>query len=288
MRKSFTRSQLYASGIIDAHLRRSLIEGTWQRVGHGLYCEGSAPVTDLERALALLEATEGVASHSLAAWFYELDGVKLSYPFVSVARDGSARRAGIRRHTYMGPEVVSLNGCYVTAIAPTLVDVGAKYGAAVAEQALESALRRRLTTIAELEAYLHGDCRLPGRNILKQVLGVRPLGAPPTESLLETLMVQLLRFNSVPTPTRQVEVFNAANRFVARVDLAYPEFGIFIELDGQHHKGQPVYDASRQTAVVAATGWNPARFTWTEVTETPVTTARRMRELIAQAARHAG
>jgi very-short-patch-repair endonuclease len=47
--------------------------------------------------------------------------------------------------------------------------------------------------------------------------------------------------------------------FVARVDLCKPEIGLFLELDGQHHKDQPVYDARRETAVVAATGMLPGR-----------------------------
>src|SRR2546430_4158695 len=83
------------------------------------------------------------------------------------------------------------------------------------------------------------------------VLVLRPAAAPPTESLLETLMVQLAR--TVPglgPPVRQLEVFDEHGQFVARVDLAWPELGLFIELDGQQHTGQPVYDARRETAVV--------------------------------------
>ena len=63
--------------------------------------------------------------------------------------------------------------------------------------------------------------------------------------LLETLAVQLFRDNGLPTPTRQVTVINRHGTFVARVDLAWPELGVFVELDGQGHAGQPVYDASR-------------------------------------------
>jgi very-short-patch-repair endonuclease len=82
---------------------------------------------------------------------------------------------------------------------------------------------------------------------------------------------------------RQVEVFDRDGVFIARVDLAEPEIGFFIELDGQHHTGQPVYDASRETAVVAATGWLCGRFTWYEVTRTPRTSARRLRGVGEQA-----
>jgi very-short-patch-repair endonuclease len=99
-------------------------------------------------------------------------------------------------------------------------------------------------------------------------------------------MVQLAR--AVPglgEPERQLVIHNEHGEFVARVDLAWPRLGLFVELDGQHHRGQPVYDASRETAVVAATGWLCGRFTWTEVVRHPAHTARRVAQLSHQAHR---
>ena len=71
----------------------------------------------------------------------------------------------------------------------------------------------------------------------------------------------------LPPPVRQYTVYDEHGEFVARVDLCWPELGLFIELDGQHHPGQPVYDARRETAVVAATGWlPPSAKRWTTAT----------------------
>jgi very-short-patch-repair endonuclease len=100
--------------------------------------------------------------------------------------------------------------------------------------------------------------------------------------------VQLIRTApEVPEPERQVIVRDRHGDFVARVDLAWPPLGVFLELDGQHHKGQPLYDAMRQTAVTAATGWLCGRFTWTEVVRYPTSTRRRLVDLADQAARRA-
>ena len=97
-------------------------------------------------------------------------------------------------------------------------------------------------------------------------------------------MVQLARtIPGLAPPTRQVQVFDADGVFIARVDLAWPDLGLFIELDGQQHKDQPVYDARRETAVTAATGWLCGRFTWREVVDLPVTTARRLAALVDSA-----
>ena len=151
----------------------------------------------------------------------------------------------------------------------TLADLAASLSDDVWEQALESALRKRLASIEGVTGN-------------RRVLERRPAGAPPTDSLLETLMVQLIR--TVPglaEPVRQLWI-EAAH---ARLDLAWPQLGLFIELDGQHHKDQPVYDARRATAVVAATGWLCGRFTWTEVVHLPNATARRLAGLADQARR---
>jgi hypothetical protein len=156
------------------------------------------------------------------------------------------------------------------------------------EQAVESALRKRLVTIADLDMSLDrlGRARTPGTRRIRRVLEKRPNGAPPTDSLLETLMIQIIReYTSLPDPTRQYIVGAISDPRARRLDLAYPEQGLFIELDGEFHKGQPVYDARRETEVVAKTGWLPGRFTWTECTRIPELTARRVEEVFAQATR---
>jgi very-short-patch-repair endonuclease len=156
------------------------------------------------------------------------------------------------------------------------------------EQALESALRKRATTVDELIACLPelSRARTPGVKRMRGVLGRRPPGAPPTESLLETLFLQLARrVRNLGEPVRQLVIDDRHGQFVARVDLAWPELGLFIELDGMQHAGQPLYDARRETAVIAATGWLVGRFTWDEVVRNPVATARRLEALVEQARR---
>jgi hypothetical protein len=168
------------------------------------------------------------------------------------------------------------------------MDLAAELSDAVWEQVLESALRKRLTTIAALQAATieMGRARTPGAARIRRVLALRPPGAAPTGSLLETLMIQAARrVAGLPEPVRQLEILDPHGNFVAFVDLAWPDLGLFIELDGQQHLGQPVYDARRETAVVAATGWLVGRFTWREVVELPTTTARRLAALVHQARR---
>lgn len=99
-------------------------------------------------------------------------------------------------------------------------------------------------------------------------------------------MVQLARqVEGLAPPVRQYRLDHPDGRSVIRLDLSWPELGLFLELDGQHHKGQPQYDAARETAVVAVTGWLCGRFTWSDVVYRPQSTKRRLADLVLQARR---
>lgn len=274
------------SGMTRAQLRHGEATGRWVRVGRGLYRFGSDPISQFDRCLALVITTDGIAGGRLAGVFHSYDSVDLGQPAVVLSPGASHKRAGVRRREPFRP-AVEIGGIRTTDGLETLVDLAAELDDLRWEQALESALRKRLVDLAELEELLPelGRRRTPGTARIRRVLALRPEGAAPTGSLLETLFVQLRRAVLGSTePRRQVEVRNAAGETVAFVDFAWPELGLFIELDGEHHLGQPVHDARRETAVVAATGWLVGRFTWTEIKHHPVATARRLEELLRQAA----
>lgn len=194
---------------------------------------------------------------------------------------GPTRRTGPPRE-----RIVVVDGIRCADGLQTLVDVAGELDDDVWEQALESALRKRLVTVSEIEDHLPelSRSRTPGTSRIRRVLERRPDGAPPTASLLETLFIQLAReVPDLPEPVRQCEIFDAHGNLIARVDVCWPDLGLFVELDGQQHQDQPVYDARRETAVVAATGWLPGRFTWREVVTLRRTTGRRLGDLADQA-----
>jgi hypothetical protein len=270
VRRLFTASD---AGLSASALDWGVRRGHWVRVVRGVYAEGASPPSELDRQRAHVLARNSAASGALAGVLHKLDGVVLD--------DRPIRRRNLTNH-------VVVDGVPCTDGLQTMIDLAAVVDDLVWEQALECALRRRLVTIDELEAALPrlGASRTPGTTRIRRVLGLRPAGAPPTESLLETLMVQLARkVRGLGPPTRQLEIFDRHGIFIARLDLSWPALGLFLELDGQQHKGQPVYDARRETAVVAATGWLPGRFTWHEVTRIPRQTIRRLEGLVWQASR---
>jgi hypothetical protein len=276
MRRLFTTEEALARGLTIATLKWGARTGRWRRICKGVYGVGPDEPTNLDRARGrVLVHKDGVASGGLAGVLHGLDSVELDdHP--------------VRRRRLAPERVVMLHGTQCTDGLQTLIDLAATLDDLVWEQALEAALRKRLMTVDALEAALPllGRAHVPGTARVRRVLALRPSGAPPTESLLETLMVQLARTaDKVPDPVRQYRVEDRHAQFVARVDLAWPDLGLFVELDGEKHKGRPLYDAIRETAVVAATGWLCGRFTWTEVVHHPASTRRRLAAVVDQARR---
>jgi hypothetical protein len=273
----FTTAEFLAEGRTEKELRWGEKKGKWTQAAFGFWLEGPEPADAFEIALAQTVSKNGLAMDLIAARQYGLDGIVI--PNDPIAR---------RRRAPVSPEPVLVNGIWCTDGLQTLVDIAPFVDDLVWEQALESALFKELLKIEELidVVPLLTASRTAGSPRIKRVLALRPPGAPPTESLLETLMVQLARETpGVPEPTRQLVVYDDDGVFVARVDLAWPDEGGFGELDGQHHKDQPVYDAVRQTNVATATGWLCGRFSWREVRLNPVPTGRRLAKFIARARR---
>ena len=272
MRRVFTVEE---SGLTRSALRWGERRGKWQRVDRGVYLEGAEPPNQFDRERARVLAAGAVARGTLAGVLRGLDSVTL---------DGRPTR----EHPPPSERIQTIGNIACADGLTTLVDLAALMTAVTWEHALESALRKKLTSVAAIEALLPelSRARTPGTALIRTVLALRPPGAPPTGSLLETLMVQLARdIPGLPPPVRQFVVHDEHGQFVAQVDLCWPQLGLFIELDGQQHLGQPVYDARRETAVVAATGWLVGRFTWYEVVHIPKATTRRLARLVEQARR---
>jgi hypothetical protein len=270
VRRLFTTAEARAGGLTREKVRRAAQAGWIRALGGGVYGAGPDAPSALDLARAAVLRCGGEARGRLAGVLHDLDGVRLG--------------GRPTRRDRLAPErVLPVGGVRCADGLATLVDLAATLDDLVWEQALEAALRKRLTTVVAIEQALPGlgAARVPGVARIRRVLALRPRGAPATGSLLETLFVQLVReVPGVPEPARQVEVRNGHGDFIAFVDFAWPELGVFIELDGQQHQGQPVYDAHRQTAVAVATGWLCGRFTWHEVTVLRVTTARNVAELL--------
>lgn len=212
MRRLFTAAE---SGLTLSALKWGEATGSWRRVQRAVYADGPEPISKLDRERAQVMAGGQPARGGLAAVLLDLDAAEL---------DGKPTR----RNSVRQDHVIVVEGLPCADAWQTLVDLAANVEDDVWEQLLESALRKRLVTVADFDELP----RVPGVRRIRRVL-TRRGDVPPTESLRETLAVQLVRRAGLPDPIRQYRVTRADGVFVARVDLCWPDRGVFVELDGQ-------------------------------------------------------
>ena len=105
--------------------------------------------------------------------------------------------------------------------------------------------------------------------MLRSFLEARTGVAVP-ESPLETRFLRLLRRAGLPKPIAQLEIRDRG-RLIARVDFAYPEARLAIEVDGYRwHAGRArwEHDLRRRNAITAF-GWRVVHVTSTDLDERP-------------------
>lgn len=294
-----TPADARANGITRWGLQRARADGSLRRIGRGVYqVVGDEPDPVLRwlrsaRAVLALAGADAVLARASAAALWRLDGfdscpvpIELNAP----RRSTGERRVRVRRSVPLEPPD-RVDALPVTAVGQTLVELGSTGTESSldaldrVELAVECALHRRLIGITALAELAAAAGARRGSPVLRAVLERRPVGAPPTESYLETRMVQLLRRHGLPEPQRQVEIRDDAG-FVGRVDLLVGP--VVIELHGGQHNGAAVLDADRlRRARLEAAGYRVLGFGYLLVIERPAFVAGIVRDTLTQAAGHA-
>lgn len=208
-----------------------------------------------------------VASHRSAAALWDLAGGRRSLQEITCPRWRRARHNGLVVHeskAFDPVDAMVIEGIPVTTPERTLLDLGAVCHESIVEMALDAAEKRELVTLKSVRATL-GRLGRSGRNgvgTLRRLLEARSPSRQPTESEMETLLLQVLRHNGFPEPITQYEI-RCAGRLVARVDAAYPQWHIAIEYDSyEYHAGRKAHDRdnARRNKITAA-GWLPVTAT---------------------------
>jgi hypothetical protein len=244
--------------------------GRWIRVHEGVFRIAGAPETWHGNLLAACWAggAQAVASFRAAAALWELPG-GLEKLEITCPRWRRTRSEGLIVHESTRldrPDRTLVGHIPCTSIERTVFDMCGLGGPAFTDLLFDSALRRGLTTIEHLVATrdrLAKRGRRGGAQFRQAVDERDPTSALP-ESEPERMLARYLVENGLPKPVHQHVVRDGANRFVARVDLAYPAFGVIIEYESAvYHTGKVALerDSDRRNAltslglsVVTATG----------------------------------
>jgi very-short-patch-repair endonuclease len=193
----------------------------------------------------------------------------------------------LHRSTDLRPSDITIHaGIPVTNPLRTILDLGAVVPPWAVEGALDAALAKRLVSLKGLQVLL--DCvgrkGRRGAGVLRKLLEER-CGLVP-DSVLEGQMHRICRRHGLPLPRFQY-VVRRGERFLAKVDFAYPELKLAIEIDGYGpHSSLEAFqhDRRRQNDLVEE-GWTILRFTWDDLMNHPELVASRLLRLLGTLAR---
>ena len=283
----FSRAQALAAGHSTYTIRQRLRSGRWTRHDYRdvFFVTGVAHCSEQDILAAHLWAgpdTVCCGRTSVGLWgacSLPADLVDLLVP--RNIRPPTASLL-IHRPVSLPPrDITRRAGIPVTVLDRALYELAGLVSLGQLERAVDEALRRRLVWLPALHSRFERYA-VQGRNgttNLRRILSERPLGYQATESTLEDDFVKLLERHNLPRPERQYRIEG-----VGRVDFAYPEARIAIELDGyEYHSDRDSFQKDRTRSNRLLLGeWLLLRYTKRDVTLGERTTADQLHHALSQ------
>lgn len=227
-------------------------------------------------AACLYLGPRAALSYRAAAVLRRLAGFKRAKVEVTVPRNRNRSVSHeIKIHWTRDPipedYITTIDEIRATKPARTLLDLAEVEPVDVIERCLDDALRRRLVSLPFLERWLQDPQRKRHRGapVLQRLIDARAtIGV--TESPLETEVLRILRNAGLPIPMLQY-VVQDGDRFIARLDFAYPDPLVAIEADGfRYHDDRREFDHERARGnEIQAMGWRVLRVTSTHLEQDP-------------------
>jgi len=283
-----TRTQLRKIGFTDERIQALLANGLWLRLQRGVYLLGPGPATWRQQAraawLAAGQRVVGLDASSSLLW-WRVDGPEEGdIELVLVDGVGGPTPSGaFVHHLKRRVKTQMRDGVRVVRIEDALLGFAASSGERKhVEVAVESALLSRRTTERKIWQHIGRNSRrgVRGVALLRSVMEHRPAGKP-AKSILELEVLDLIRRNDLPLPSRNVDVIDA-NGDRREIDLCYVDRKGAIEADSKRWhstESQTAADRKRQSALEAV-GFEFVRVTWSDVFERPEWVIAEVRRLL--------
>lgn len=282
----FLRRDAIAAGYTDRALGRAVRGRVIHRIRQGAYVfveqwtQLDPSEQHLLRAMAVLRTarTKVALSHTTAliqlgapVWDLPLDDVHVTRP------DGRSgrREAGVVQHSgrILPGDVCEIHGIPVTSATRTAIDLTTITDVEHSLPAIEHLLHTNATDKLRLVERARLCDVWPGT--LATDLTIH-LANGRLESVGESRSNHLFWRAGLPRPESQFDILNAMGRVVARVDFAWPEYGVFLEFDGKvkyeklREEGESVLDVvlrekKREEMICRLTGWRCIRIVWADL-----------------------
>ena len=259
-----SRTQALDIGYSSKQIRTRVRTGAWAAIRRGVYVIGGVPPSWEQTLCAVTLAIEECwISHGTGARLWrlrhapELGGIEVLRPY-GKHRGGE----GVIEHRsrIISPADVSRHlRIPVMSIGRTIVECSGRLTPVQTGEMIDDAARRHRRTLEETRAAFARVASGGHRRLvsIRTALALRLPGYDPGESDLELRALRVLVAAGLPMPVQQQRVtLNGERR---RIDLAYPELKIAIELLGwEWHGGRAAFDADharvRTSSSPSATG----------------------------------
>ena len=204
-------------------------------------------------------------SHRAGAGLYELPGGRTDLIELTCKRWLRSRHEGLIVHEsrrFDAADITDVDGIPTMKPERVLFELASRRpNPQYLEAVIQAARRKRLITYAStLDAFSrHARRGVPGIQALRIALDRWDPESRPTESEMETLLVQVLRDRGLPEVTTQFDVCDKRGELVARTDAAIPEWRVTIDYDSkQEHSDefQIARDSHRRNRILGA-GYAP-------------------------------
>jgi very-short-patch-repair endonuclease len=254
-------------------IERRVRRGAWERLYPGAYRIEGSPRGWKQHLKALsLSVREGFAlSHDTAATLLGLRGFDEGPIVISVNRclrlppPVEAHRV----QAWSSRDLNSIQGFRLTNATRTLLDLSAAQPFESLKRAADDALGRRLTTVDRLANAVAGAAGRRGAGALRELVRLYQGGDGPTESELESRVLEVIDAAGLPLPRCQRAV-RAGGR-VRRLDFLFDVRKVVIEADGDaHHASPESFERDRQRSnSLTAQGYLVLHWTWRALHERP-------------------
>ena len=254
--------QALAIGFTPQRIRTRLARAAWAEIRPGIYVVGGVPPS-WEQTLCAVTlpfgdcwVTHGTAAKHLGFRHApQVDGIEALRPYGK-----STRMEGVilRRTRVLVPaDVTRHKRIPVTSVARTIVECSGRLDVKQTGQLIDDAKRNDPLALEHVRACF---ARLAGgghRRLrsAKAALSYRLPGYDPGESDPELMTLRAILRAGLPIPVQQHRVRINGKRY--RIDLAYPELKVAIELQSwQWHGGREAFDDDKaRSSDLVADGW---------------------------------
>jgi hypothetical protein len=272
----------------EQQLRTEQARGAVERIEPEVWALTGVPPTWHRRVMAACLAERGMASHRTAAALWGLDGFRRGVVEVVTPRWSRRPNASVRVHESLDilpRDWAERDGIPCESVERLLCGLGAVVPETKVEQAFDDALQRRLTTAEAVRDrfVLLARRGRRGCGVLRPLLERRLGTIGPRPGEFARRFLRIIERTELPMPVLEHEVRTPAGLFLARVDAAYVDERVAIELQSEEwHTGRQRLqrDATRQNGVVLQE-WRMLEFTWEGVVGRPEVVAAEVRRALA-------